>query len=293
MYELVDPRDNKVFYVGKGTGKRMYVHEKKVLSGKHENYKLLRFISELLKNNLKIIYNIVFESEDENKCLDKEIELVNKYKIENLCNLTFGGGGLHVYFTDEVRRKMSESQFGKKLSKETREKMSKSRMGDKNPFYGKKLKKSHIKKLGKLAKLRSGKNHFNAKSIYQIDKTTGEIIQKWDCIADVERELKIPNSDIIAVCRGKRCTAGEFIWVYCGGYSKNNIKNRILRIKNRFKSFCKPVSQMSKNGKIIKEWKSVACAGRGVGVTSSAILRACKEKTNSCKGYFWKYKGSL
>lgn len=37
VYNLIDPRDNSIFYVGKGKGNRMYKHEQYVLNNKLPN----------------------------------------------------------------------------------------------------------------------------------------------------------------------------------------------------------------------------------------------------------------
>lgn len=41
-----------------------------------------------------------------------------------------------------------------------------------------------------------------------------EFIKEWECIRDIERELKIANQNISKCCRKKRKTAGGFIWRY-------------------------------------------------------------------------------
>ena len=50
------------------------------------------------------------------------------------------------------------------------------------------------------------------KPILQIDKTTGEVIRKWECARDVERELGINYQNISACCLGKQNTARGFKW---------------------------------------------------------------------------------
>ena len=37
VYNLIDPRDKSVFYVGKGKGNRMYKHEQYMINGKYSN----------------------------------------------------------------------------------------------------------------------------------------------------------------------------------------------------------------------------------------------------------------
>ena len=52
-----------------------------------------------------------------------------------------------------------------------------------------------------------------AKKIIQYNKQ-GNFIKQWDCIMEVERKLNIHNSSISACCKGKRKTAGGYIWRY-------------------------------------------------------------------------------
>ena len=55
------------------------------------------------------------------------------------------------------------------------------------------------------------KNPLN-KEVEQIDKNTLEVIKVWDSLSEVERQLNISTSNISNVCKGKRKTAGGFIW---------------------------------------------------------------------------------
>ena len=48
--------------------------------------------------------------------------------------------------------------------------------------------------------------------VQQIDKNTLEVIKVWDSLSEVERQLNISASNISNVCKGKRKTAGGFIW---------------------------------------------------------------------------------
>lgn len=52
-----------------------------------------------------------------------------------------------------------------------------------------------------------------SKKVNQYD-LEDNFIKTWDCIRDAEGELKIHNSSISACCKGKRKTAGSYIWKY-------------------------------------------------------------------------------
>ncbi len=129
----------------------------------------------------------------------------------------------------EAREKMSKSKKGKKLSKEIREKISE---GHKNPsqetrnkiskgLKGKYIRekssmygKHHTKETKeKIRKSLEGAKSYRAKKVSQFDKE-GNFIKTWDFIKQAEEELGISHTHISNCCRGKRKTAGGFIWKY-------------------------------------------------------------------------------
>lgn len=116
------------FYVGKGTGRRMYIHEWNVQRGSLPNGGNKHLFHKIKKVG-DIDYQIIFRSNDEQKCYDKEIELIEKYGIQNLCNLTYGGDGLRA--TDEVKEKISKSVKGFRHSKETISKLKNRKVSEK------------------------------------------------------------------------------------------------------------------------------------------------------------------
>ncbi len=154
VYELIDPRNEKVFYVGKGQQDRMYKHEKDVLAGRipnnGTNVYLGRKIKKIVATDLKIKYKKVFITEAGWQAFSKEIELIKEIGLENLCNLTHGGeGGMH---SPETKRKISENNVGNKgriFTAEHRRKMSESLKGRISPMKGKKHSKESIRKMSK------------------------------------------------------------------------------------------------------------------------------------------------
>ena len=50
----------------------------------------------------------------------------------------------------------------------------------------------------------------NGKPVLQIDNSTGEVIQRFECAADASRELSINHRTISNCCHGKQKTAGGY-----------------------------------------------------------------------------------
>lgn len=98
VYELIDPRSNQPFYVGKGKNDRMYQHieEAKRKISKTSNKLKINKIRKILNSGYKdVIYNKVIENITSDEALLYEQFIISWYrnlKI-NLCNLTDGGIG--------------------------------------------------------------------------------------------------------------------------------------------------------------------------------------------------------
>lgn len=158
VYLLIDPRTDKVFYVGKGKTNRMYEHKTDALKKRHHNKHLENTILKIISLNLNIKYSKVFVSENEAECFVKEIETILFFGLDNLCNLTEGGEGSTGYkHTIDALNKMRENASkrnwvgknnpnygGGHWTEETKKRFSEyqkqSMLGDKNPFFGKKHK---------------------------------------------------------------------------------------------------------------------------------------------------------
>ena len=54
----------------------------------------------------------------------------------------------------------------------------------------------------------------NKKPVYQIDKTTGEIIKEWEGMNIAAKALAVNHSGIFKCCRGRLKSSGGFIWRY-------------------------------------------------------------------------------
>lgn len=140
---------------------------------------------------------ILYEGLTEKDAKNIEISLIKQYKALGISyNITDGGDGgrgLHGRrkpHTEAAKKKMSESRKGLMA-------------GSKNPMYGRHKTNPAYGKFGK--------NHPASKPVDQYT-TEGVFIKHWDCLSDVERELKIKVTHITACCNGRQKTAGGYIW---------------------------------------------------------------------------------
>lgn len=77
-----------------------------------------------------------------------------------------------------------------------------------------------LKKRGKLVtkhKNVHGKGHeFGCVQVIQKDDD-GNIVKIWDSMSDASRDIGVPVSHIVRVCKGVRKHARGFVWEYCKG----------------------------------------------------------------------------
>ncbi len=90
VYELIDPRDGKPFYVGKGKGNRVDRHEKDAKAGAC----LGRFdtIKDIWADGLEVEKRVVARFEREADAFKAESARIAKIGPENLTNWTSGAG---------------------------------------------------------------------------------------------------------------------------------------------------------------------------------------------------------
>ena len=91
VYELADPRTDKVFYVGKGSGNRIDQHEREAAQGVCSHK--CNTINNIIQSGAQIIKRKVKMFTCELSAYEYEAELIEHYGLENLTNVDPGGQG--------------------------------------------------------------------------------------------------------------------------------------------------------------------------------------------------------
>jgi hypothetical protein len=113
VYLHLRKTNNKVFYVGKGKGKRAWSRHSR---NKHWNH---------IVNKHDFLAKIVDKDLSEEQAFELETFMIDFIGFENLCNMTFGGEGVSgLKHSEETRAKISSIHKGRIVSKEMCAKIS-------------------------------------------------------------------------------------------------------------------------------------------------------------------------
>jgi len=89
VYKLIDPRNNKTFYVGKGKGNRVNDHEKEAVKGNRS--KKCALIREIINEGSAIKKKIIRRFANEDDAYAYEESLISKIGLHKLTNQLSGG----------------------------------------------------------------------------------------------------------------------------------------------------------------------------------------------------------
>lgn len=87
VYELIDPRDASVFYVGKGQGDRAAEHLRETLRAERPSGAKQERIAAIVALGQRPLIHIAERFDDEHEALDAEADRIARYGIENLTNI--------------------------------------------------------------------------------------------------------------------------------------------------------------------------------------------------------------
>lgn len=177
VYELIDPRTNLPFYVGKGSGERARFHLSEKARAKSDNPRKFNKIQKIRSEGLEPEVKIVKYFESESDAYEFEEMLIQKYGrirydkdgiLTNLCESSKppklkGKTYQEIYgenWKEQIQKRMSTKQkngnYGgvKFHTEETKRKISEKVSGKNNPSYGVPCSAETKRKIGEKAKER-------------------------------------------------------------------------------------------------------------------------------------------
>lgn len=84
VYALVDPRDNQIFYIGKGTKNRVFNHVDEAIDNIDKKTAKLDLIREIKKSGNEVLQYIIRSSLSEKEALFLESVLIDTLSFEKI-----------------------------------------------------------------------------------------------------------------------------------------------------------------------------------------------------------------
>ena len=110
VYGLIDPRDNTLFYIGKGSGNRVFQHEFESLNNPDSEKLKLKTISEIKENGMEVKKVILNAGLSESEAFVAEAALINAFNYVGMTRLTNIQSGHH--FTEALSVEEFEKEYG-------------------------------------------------------------------------------------------------------------------------------------------------------------------------------------
>ncbi len=112
VYYLKDPRDDEIFYIGKGRGNRVFQHVQCSLDSPAENEKLDR-IREISKSGNRVQHFILRHGLQESVALEVEAAVIDILGLTNLSNLQAGhkSGDFGLQTTEQISSMYESKPF--------------------------------------------------------------------------------------------------------------------------------------------------------------------------------------
>ena len=179
--------------------------------------------------------------------------------------------------SDETKRKISEKARGRVLSEETKRKISEGIRGEKHPMYGKK-----------------GGKHPLSNPILQIDIHSLEIVKRYPSAVDAAEQLNKNTGTIRNACKHNQIRYG-YLWFKEAEFDIEKAReitqyylNKEYVRKGTEQPGAKAVVRIDSDGNE-KEYPYLSAVEQD-GYDASNVSRVCRGVTKSAYGFFWRFK---
>jgi hypothetical protein len=228
VYELIDPRVNLPFYVGKGKDKRVYFHLSEKSRAKSDNFKKFDKIKKIRKEGYEPEIKIVNYFEDENNAYEYEEQLIKTYGrkdideggiLTNICESSRppklkGRTYQEIYgdkWEEQIQKRMKTKEergnYGgvRKHTEETKKKISEKVSGKNNPNYGNRHSQETLSKISKSLKetYENGRKNNKAKT-FILTSPDGEKFEVYGELKQFCKEHNISYATMSAAIKYNR-----------------------------------------------------------------------------------------
>ena len=125
-----------------------------------------------------------------------------------------------------------------------------------------------------------------AKPVSQYTRA-GVFVASYPSAAQAARVTGGYQSSISACRKGKRPSAGGFLWIHSEEVTPQEIARRVEQAADEKRT--KPVSQYTRAGVFVASYPSACQAARDTDVNAGSITTCCKGKLKTAGGFIWKY----
>ena len=256
IYKIVNTINNKI-YIGSAVDikHRIAIHKSHLKRGNHSNKHLQYSFNKYGEKVFNVDVLFTCSKED---LIRLEQYHINNYTPEyNICKIA--GSTLGVKMSDENRQAQSNRMKGNQLYKLV-----------KNRYV-------------------SPKKHIAVKEkpiLYQVDKNTFEILNKYNTIKECEKIHNFNRVVISSVLQGKCFTAHGFTWSWSDKYNLEDLKLK----RDKYTRPLVEVVVLDLNGNFIGEFKTIVNAAKQFNISASNITYCCQEQRNQLKGHIFLYK---
>lgn len=156
-----------------------------------------------------IVHDVLCTGLSKEEAEKKEVELILFYNSTNPAKgyNVESGGNVHKHLSEATKEKLRQANLGKRHSEETKRKISASNKG-KRTMTQEQLRKMRLGRKYNFTPWNKGKT-ISTTAVVQYDKE-GNVIKEYINCHDAQKQTNI--SHIYAACKGKRKTAGGFVW---------------------------------------------------------------------------------
>ena len=130
--------------------------------------------------------------------------------------------------------------------------------------------------------------------VLRVDKQTGEVLEEYESAAEASRCTGILQGNIGHVLRGRRKTAGGFVFQY--KFEEDRLlRRRSSKVADDASTTPTPVLKMdSVTGIVLDEYPSAEAAARSIGVTRDQFCNIVKPsgEVKELKGFLFRYKST-